>query len=791
MPDAVHARAVRVPYDHDPFAGSDPSWARRGQWPARWIAVPGASAPVVAGYRLALEVEADTELLVHVSADERYALHLDGALVGRGPERSEVGAWAFETYRVTLPAGRHWLAAQVWSLGDGAPYAQQSFGHGFLVATEPGASVDLDTGRTDWRVSVLPGHGTRPQGDAWGCGLKHVSDGRLLPWGWTTGGDRLDWTNPVVGDPGYDTAWANDMPPGRMLRPALLPPQWEQPFAGGRVRHVASHPSSQPTHEIPVRSDDCLADELVTWQGLLTGGEVEVPPWTCRRVLIDLEEYVCAYPELSLRGGRDGRVRVHWQESLYEPAERVPAGMKGHPKGHRDAIEGKLFGRPNLTEDGAGDLVIAGGGAETHTTLWWEAGRYVELLVSTSDDPLTLTGLRFVETRYPYEDRSSFRAADPRLDDVGRLAFRTLQMCSHETTMDCPYYEQLQYGGDTRLQLLAAYATSDDDRLARQALLAFDRSRDTDGLTRSRTPSRVRQTIPPFSLWWVAMVHDFALWRGDLDFVAGLMPGVRAVIDAHRRTVDADGVFHAQPGWNFTDWVDRWPDGAPPGGHWDVSGVLHLQLAHVAGLAAELEGWLGEDQLAARDRDLADRLLAAAETVFWDAGTGLYADDRDHTAWSEHAQCLALLAGAAHGEAAVTGMLDRGTGTDLARTTVYFDHYLFDALYRVGRADALLDRLGLWFGLVDEGLRTVIEQPEPSRSDCHAWGAHPLYHRVASLLGIRPTAPGMREVVVAPDLGGLAWAEVSLPTVLGTLHVRAEGDAVRVNAPEGMTVRRP
>ena len=100
-------------------------------------------------------------------------------------------------------------------------------------------------------------------------------------------------------------------------------------------------------------------------------------------------------------------------------------------------------------------------------------------------------------------------------------------------------------------QCLVAYVTGDDDRLARQALLAFDRSRGIDGLTRSRYPSRVRQTIPTFSLWWVAMVHDFALWRGDLAFVADLMPGVRAVLDAYRRNVDDDGapVAFGDSGW--------------------------------------------------------------------------------------------------------------------------------------------------------------------------------------------------------------------------------------------------
>jgi alpha-L-rhamnosidase len=43
--------------------------------------------------------------------------------------------------------------------------------------------------------------------------------------------------------------------------------------------------------------------------------------------------------------------------------------------------------------------------------------------------------------------------------------------------MDTPYWEQLQYVGDTRIQALISYAVTGDDRLAKQALKAFDDSR--------------------------------------------------------------------------------------------------------------------------------------------------------------------------------------------------------------------------------------------------------------------------------------------------------------------------
>jgi alpha-L-rhamnosidase len=763
----------RVMVDTDPFVGQG-SWTDRCHWPAQWVG-PDADPelPTVVGYRLQLRLDGSLTARLHVSADERYELYVDGTLAGRGPDRGDLDHWNFESYDLELPTGEHQLAARVWSMGAGAPYAQFSRSHGFLVAAQD--HPELSTGTGGWQAIPLPGHGFRDAGVARMCGLRFELDGRSFPWGWERGLDDLDWRPARVLQQACSRQFANEMAPNRLLVPTILPPQWEADFDGGVVRLVAEFPGGA-TAAIPIRAADAIPAEVAAWTGLLAGRPVTVEPNTCRRILLDLEQYVCGYPVLRLSGGRDAAVRVHWQEALFTEDGR---------KGNRDEIEGKRFRPIGTEDDGVGDVFIAGGGDEEHTALWWSAGRYVEITVETAGTPLTLAGLRFLESRYPYEDLSRFDSSDDRLDQVKRLGFRTLQMCSHETTMDCPFYEQLQYAGDTRIQCLVAYLTTGDDRLARQALLAFDRSRDTRGLTTSRYPSWVRQSIPPFSLWWVAMVHDFARWRGDLDFVRTLMPGVRAVLDAHRANVGPDGLFTALDGWNFTDWVGSWESGAPPSAHWGVSGILNLQLALVADQAAELEGWLDESHLAQRQAELAATVRTAAEAAFWSPERGLYADDLDHAHWSEHAQALALLAGAAHGAEAMQRAL---TEDGLARTTVYFDHYLFEALGQIGRTDVLLSRMGLWFGLVESGLRTVIEEPEPTRSDCHAWGAHPIYHLYATLLGVRPTSPGMATVSVVPQLGGLTHADGTLCTPYGPLRVVVDEAGLRTTLPPGMAL---
>ena len=111
-----------------------------------------------------------------------------------------------------------------------------------------------------------------------------------------------------------------------------------------------------------------------------------------------------------------------------------------------------------------------GGDGRLFTTHWWRSGRYCLLEVKAGETPLTIRRLALDEARYPLENEGAFECGDQELGPVIRIAVRGLQMCSHETFMDCPYYEQLMYVGDTRLEMLTTYVVSRDDRLVRRGI---------------------------------------------------------------------------------------------------------------------------------------------------------------------------------------------------------------------------------------------------------------------------------------------------------------------------------
>lgn len=769
-------------------------WMERGQWPCSWISLPAASArPFIAAYRCRFSLDKSETLRLHVTADERYELYVDGALVGRGPERGDDENWFFETFDIDLAAGQHRLVARVWSLGTDAPFAQISVRHGLLIAAGNARESLIGTGVATWEGKRLCGYALNGSELTWATGANETVTASDFGWGFERGeGECWEAVEKVeigVNKPAYLDWMPREV---HLLRPATLLPMRSDFAPAPLARHLDAVPDNTDTPQVLAKHD--LTEERREWQAWLNGGRLVIPPHTARRVILDLCDYRCAYPALTVSGGHGAKLRLFWAEGLYEAPDGATR-IWTFGKGHRDVVEGKLF-------RGAGDIFLPDGQPDRRfATLWWRAGRYIELRVQTANEALSLESLQLEETGYPLAPTSEFAASDSRLADAMPPMIRVMQMCMHETYMDCPYYEQMMYIGDTRLEVLATYVLTNDDRMPRKALQMFDASRraSTVGLTLSRWPVRHNQVIPPFSLWWLGMVHDFAMWRGDPGFVRSMMPGVHAVVDAFDGWMGESGLLEPPPGWNFTDWALPWRSwdpprapaaGMPPAADRAPSGILNWQLVYSLSKVAELEEWLGEPERASRARRRARELAERTDAAFWDAARGLYADDLDRTSFSEHAQCIALLSG--HLPAHRLDQLRKGLLNDasLVRATVYFAHYLFEAYRVLDAMDAMLAQLTLWFGFSAQGLHTTPEAPEPTRSDCHAWGAHPLYHYHSTILGVKPARFGFDSVKIEPRLGALSWARGATPHPRGIIRTefRRSGSNMswKVSLPDGV-----
>jgi hypothetical protein len=699
--------------------------------------------------------------LLHVSGDQRYELFINSQRISCGPDRSDLWHWSFASYRVTLDPGRYKLEGIVWWIGDKAPGAQISRQGGFILAAEGPLAAVLTTGKGAWQVAESRGWSyERKYQDP---GVYHVVgpafeiDGRQLY------GRPLILKKAVVVAPPLVSGTTGVAAPGWQLFPSHLPDQVSRVRSPGKIRAVALRKELGT-----VRHGDILSPEVRCWQQLIDGAALTVPAHTTCQVVWDLEDYYCGYEEILVDRGRDARISLEWAESLFASGK---AGTWSRPKGNRNEVLGKYFIGFGL------HVTTDGGPRRIYCAPWWHSGRYLVASVRTAAQPLVIRHLGFRETRYPLENRSMFRSADLAADAVIPLAVRGIQMCSHETLTDCPFYEQMMYVGDTRVQMLVTSTMTTDDRLIRRGIQLFDWSRWKTGFVAERYPSHRYQSSLTFAMIWVLMLNDYARWHNDPAWVQQRMTGMRTQFINFQARIHADGLLRALPGWSFMDWVPGWDTGYPPeatAGR--PSAIVNLLFIYSLQRAAELEDWHGQPEYAALFRQTAARVAAAVKRVFWKNNRSLIADDAAGKHFSEHAQCLVLLTGLLSSREEQRCFQALITAPNLARTTVYFSFYLFEVFYKFKRGDLIRKKLDDWKFMVRQGFRTPLEAPEPSRSDCHAWGAHPLYHMHASLAGVRPMAPGFRQVRIEPAPGGLEHLESKLPHPNGFIETRLRCD---------------
>jgi len=483
---------------------------------------------------------------------------------------------------------------------------------------------------------------------------------------------------------------------------------------------------------------------------------VTVPPNSDASLLFDQGFETTTYPELEVSGGQDARVRVTYGEALFDSK-----GLKGN----RNEIEGK-------TIQGLHDEFLPEGGSHrTFEPLWWRAYRYLQLDVHTGAAPLTLEDARGYFTAYPFKSEATFTSDDPALQKIWEVGWRTARLCAHDTYMDCPYYEQLQYAGDTRIQALISLYVAGDDRLVKNAIDLLADSQTPEGLTQSRYPSALPQYIPPFSLYWIGMMHDLWWYRGEAEFVRPFLPNMREVLVWYGSRVSSSGLLSRLPWCPLVDWAEAFQAGDPPQEPDGQSSILTLQFALGLREAADLESVVGDPEQAEQDRTLADKISSAVYRTCWDSGRRLLADTPAKQRYSQQANILGVLADAVP-SVDQRGLLERVLqDATLTPASYYFRFYLFRAMKKTGLADRYLAELAPWRDMLNQGLTTFAETPGNTRSDCHAWSAHPSFDLLATVAGIESAAPGFSKVSITPRLGELQHLSASLPHPRGALTV--------------------
>ncbi|HEY4301916.1 MAG TPA: family 78 glycoside hydrolase catalytic domain [Candidatus Didemnitutus sp.] len=725
---------------------------RQEAWSGHWINCPGVPHGEygVFLFRKNFEMpQRPARFVVHATADARYRFWINGHLLAVGPQRGGPAGWHYDSFDLApwLVAGKNTLAARVIGYGEYEPYGVMSLRNGLLVQGDTVAERIVDT-NDSWKVIRDDGDSVVPIDQAHVPGYFAVGpgdrlDAALHPWGWkAVGFDDHDWKNATSLDRGVPWGCGTDI--GAWLVPRNIPLPEDKPQRLQALRRASG--VTPPAEFLAGRAPFTVA------------------PHTHAVVLFDQGFETSAYPQLKVDGGRGTRIVIDYAEGLMD--------AKGE-KGNRDDIEGREL-------RGITDEFLPDGGEDRHfAPVDFRTFRYLQLDIQTADTPLVVRDLWGVFTAYPFQREATFASDDPVLGRMWDVGWRTARLCAYETYVDCPYYEQLQYIGDTRIQALISLNVAGDDRLVRNAIAQLDQSRIADGLTQSRYPSVMPQVINTFSLFWIEMVRDYWMHRVDDGFVRARLPGIESVLGWFERRIDPKtGLLGPLDYWSFADWTPQWNwDGArgiggePAGARAGGSAIITLQLAGTLDHAAELCRAYGRADMADRYERLASGLKDAVTRQCWDPKKRMYADTPERSVFSQHANTFAVLCGAIKGDAARDLMQRVAHDDTLIPASTYFRFYVLRAMKAAGLGDEYLEMMGPWKTMLDRGLTTFAEQPDPTRSDCHAWSASPIYEFLATICGIEPAAPGFASVRIEPHLGHLAHVKGSLPHPKGMIEV--------------------
>lgn len=722
-------------------------------WSAKWITCPGISGHEYGVYLFRKSVQFDRvpkQFIVHVSADNRYKLYVNGQYVNNGPARGDLMKWYYETIDLApyLVEGNNIIGALVWNFSFVRPHAQFSDRTGFIMQGNTKSEDIINTDKS-WLVTKDTAY------EPLLVNLHEVGPGEKFngnehPWGWLNENfDVSEWKNTIEIQSGIPMLSLKEYgyTESHLLLPRNIPSMELKPQHFAEIRR----------REISVNTEKFLSGV----------DKITVPANKKVKILFDQGKLTNAYPVLEYANGKNAAIQLTYAESLVDD---------NNQKGHRNIVHGKhIFGYQD-------EIISNGELNQVYQTLWFRTFRYVGLEIATKDEPLIINSFHSIFTGYPLQEKASFQCDDAILSDIWKVGWHTQRLCAVETFFDCPYYEQLQYVGDTRVQNLVSYYVSGDTMLMRNAISSINDSRLPFGLTQSRYPNKDVQIIPPFSLLWIAMISDYQYLCNDREFVKSMIPGIIGVLNWYESKIDATGMVGPCEWWNFVDWVhtDGWRTGIPPGLDKSHSSIINLMFVYALDKAIEIFKANNSFEQANYYSSLADKVKSAVYRTCFDKNRGLMADLPEKTTFSQHANILAVLTNTVNVPVQKQVMDKVLSDQSLAQCTYYFRFYLTEAMGKTGLAGKYVDQLEPWKQMLNSGLTTFAEEPEPTRSDCHAWSASPLYYFLSMVCGIKPNEPGFKSVKIEPNPGKLEWLEAAMPHIQGEIKMKLQNKESRL-----------
>ena len=674
--------------------------------------------------------------VAYISAMHKYALHVNGALVGKGPAYQH-------------PQYQYYNAHDITSLLRGGVANQFAvFTHWFgggqgRVAGERGLIVKIVVEYADGETSVIGTDGTwrQARAEAWviddlahrnrgeGVGYIERIDARKL---------RPDWSAPGFDDSGWSAA-------------TVVGPQPTPPWTGGLAPDLTR-----------------IEETVIAPASIKTLGE--------GKYLVDLGKTYAGMPRIRFSGGESGAVVAMRGSDLLEASGGIAQDAKS---------------QSTLMEYRA----ILDGGSFVFEPVEYLGMRYFQ--IDNAPMPVTPENFSFVARHSRLDAAASdFSSSDAALNATWALMKHSLFTCAQEEFVDTPTREKGGFLLDGAAQSSVAMPVLAERTLTRRALSEFLRSMDQHwskpadrGRINAVYPNKDgARDIPDFTQAFLVWVWTYYTETGDRAFLRENYTKLKDVADYVARHIDpVTGLVTNLTGGSgaYKFGIVDWPASMRFGYDMNTSartvinGWAYADFDLISKIAGELNEQADREAYRARAETLKTAIntrLIGSDGVYVD---GLMADGSPSAHVSQHANMFPLALGIVPGgrrEAVIEQVKRKGMSVGMVTVG-----WLIRALGESGEGEALLDLFTNasqpgWAKCLASGATATWESWDADRTGdslSHAWGAVGLDGHVRYVLGIRPLMPQYESVLIKPlEFGGkLKWARGRIATDRGSISV--------------------
>lgn len=421
-----------------------------------------------------------------------------------------------------------------------------------------------------------------------------------------------------------------------------------------------------------------------------------------------------------------------------------------------------------------------------------------EIILENTGEKSVTAEVSFVAPWYPIENEGEFKTSSCELNKIYDVCKHTLKICRQTLHLDSTKHQELlACTGDYYIESLMTQFCFGDMRLSE-----FDLMRTSDWLVKNEGV----MFHTTYSLIWVQMLHDVYMITGNIELLKYCRKGLETLLERFESYIGENNVIDNPPDFMFVDWtvIDGFSMHHPP----KALGQTVLNAFYYKALcdASKIYAFLGESETEKNIAEKAENFRVKFNEIFFDKEKNLYFDglgtpyggekfyhpaNVDKKYFSKYPNILAALYGLCDEEQAAD-IIERIIFDDeLQDIQPYFMHYMLCAVRKCGLFEKYgMKLLSRWSDVVnecDKGLKEGWIAPEESYSfdHSHAWGGTPAYQMPAAITGLKILEPGMKKISFEPNLFGLDFAEIKIPTSYGMIYFRAEkGKETIIEAPK-------